>query len=62
MSRTYWKGWLELRPSVWQRYQFNFEQLINRLEPADQFQNRFSRATSGETGIQCFGEWRNELT
>ena len=60
--RTYWKGWLELRPGVWQRYQSDLEQLMDRFECNDEFQNRFSRATSGETGIQCFDEWANELT
>tara|TARA_B100000676_G_scaffold241435_1_gene242624 strand:- start:1869 stop:3122 length:1254 start_codon:yes stop_codon:yes gene_type:complete len=59
--RTYWKGWLELRPGVWQSYQSDLEQLIDRLKRDDEFQIRFSRATSGETGVQCFDEWANEL-
>ena len=60
--RTYWKGWLELRPGVWHRYQSDLEALTNRLERDDEFQDRVSRATSGQTGIQCFDEWANELT
>tara|TARA_Y100001934_G_scaffold171328_1_gene203305 strand:+ start:2021 stop:3274 length:1254 start_codon:yes stop_codon:yes gene_type:complete len=60
--RTYWKGWLELRPSVWHRYQSDLEQLIDRLKRDDELHFRFSRATSGETGVQCFDEWANELT
>ena len=60
--RTYWKGWLELRPGVWQRYKSNLGKLIDGLERDNELQNRFSRATSGETGIQCFDEWANELT
>ena len=38
------------------------QQLIARLKRDDQLQFRFSRATSGETGVQCFDEWANELT
>ena len=60
--RTYWKGWLELRPGVWQRYQSDLEQLMDCLERDDEFRDRLSRATSGRTGIQCFDEWANELT
>ena len=58
----YWKDWLKLRPGVWQRYQSDLKQLIDLLKRDDEFQNCFSRATSGETGIQCFDEWANELT
>ena len=60
--RTYWKGWLELRPGVWQRYQSDLEQLMNRLARDDEFRDRLFFATSGRTGIQCFDEWANELT
>ena len=60
--RTYWKGWLELRPGVWQRYQSDLEQIMDRLERDDDFQDRLSRAISGGTGISCFDEWANELT
>lgn len=29
--RTYWKGWLEMRPSVWAAYQMDLGQLSNQL-------------------------------
>jgi deoxyribodipyrimidine photo-lyase len=55
--RTYWKGWLEMRPAVWTRY----------LEERDRAQNSFPNARaihaaeSGLTGIEGFDDWALEL-
>ena len=35
---------------------------MDRLERDDEFQNRFSLATSGETRIQCLNKRANQLT
>ena len=59
--RTYWKGWLELRPGVWQSYKANLEQLIDCYESDAVLQENISQATSGETGIDCFDAWAKEL-
>ncbi|NBX75646.1 MAG: hypothetical protein EBQ92_03765 [Proteobacteria bacterium] len=53
--RSYWKSWLELRPSVWRLYQSSLKTLTNQNFPT------FSQALSGQTGIQCFDFWRQEL-
>ncbi len=53
--RTYWKGWLAQRPSVWHRYQEEVEQL--QREPDTRYQD----AVSGRTGIECFDVWVREL-
>ncbi len=43
--RTYWRGWLERRPNVYQDY-------INSKNEAD---------FAGKTGIKCFDHWTEEL-
>ncbi|NBW99159.1 hypothetical protein EBR03_06265 [bacterium] len=51
--RSYWKSWLELRPSVWKHYSAASQN--QKMTPA------LSLALSGETGIACFDFWRKEL-
>ena len=55
--RTYWKGWLELRPNVWTDYLIELNQIKN------EFQNNknYLSAIEGKTDIECFNEWVNEL-
>ena len=55
--RTYWKGWLELRPKVWTDY-------LNELKIVrEEFKNNtdYKDAIEGNTSIECFNEWVNEL-
>ncbi len=55
--RTYWKGWLELRPNVWTDYLAELNQIKN------EFQNNedYLLAIDGKTNIDCFNEWVREL-
>ncbi len=55
--RTYWKGWLELRPNVWSDY------LITLNKIRDDYKNNqnYIDAIEGKTNIECFNEWINEL-
>ena len=55
--RTYWKGWLELRPNVWTDYLVELNQIKN------EFQNNedYLSAIDGKTNIGCFNEWVREL-
>jgi len=55
--RTYWKGWLELRPNVWTDYLIELNQIKN------EFQNNknYLSAIEGKTDIKCFNKWVNEL-
>ena len=55
--RTYWKGWLEMRPAVWSRY----------LAECDRQRGEFAGsliladAEQGRTGIDGFDHWAREL-
>ncbi|MEI6572378.1 MAG: FAD-binding domain-containing protein [Alphaproteobacteria bacterium] len=55
--RTYWKGWLAMRPEVWHRYQRECDVLKEqyRDDPA------LKAAEQGETGIEGFDQWAKEL-
>ena len=55
--RTYWKGWLELRPDVWSDY------LIELNNIKDKFKNnqKYLSAIEGKTNVECFNVWINEL-
>lgn len=58
--RTYFKGWLERRPHVWDLYIEALAQQISGLEHAD-FAKEYRAATEGKTGIECFDAWAEEL-
>ena len=58
--RTYFKGWLETRPSVWTRYQRDVEQKLGGLKGG--LRKAFDEAVEGRTGIDCFDAWNEELT
>ena len=59
--RSYWKGWLELRPSVWSDYRAEVGDWLDRLPVDHQLQRELNRATEGATGITCFDHWVREL-
>ena len=51
--RTYFKGWLEMRPSVWQQWLLDCANLPRTSALAE--------ACSGQTGLDCFDAWTDEL-
>ena len=55
--RTYWKGWLEMRPAVWHRF------VAERDAVRDSFRGAklLKSAVSGATGIDGFDDWAREL-
>ncbi len=55
--RTYWKGWLELRPSVWSDYITN----LNNIREKYKEDPNYLKAIEGKTNIECFDEWVKEL-
>jgi deoxyribodipyrimidine photo-lyase len=55
--RTYWKGWLELRPTVWRRYLA--ERDAARAVTAGSA--ALAEAEEGRTGIDAFDAWVREL-
>jgi hypothetical protein len=55
--RTYWKGWLELRPNVWDDYLIELKKIKEELRDNKEYLN----AIEGKTNIECFNVWVNEL-
>jgi deoxyribodipyrimidine photo-lyase len=61
MWRTYWKGWLELRPAVWTIYRSGLSGAINRIATEAGLRRRWEDACEGRTGIDGFDHWAREL-
>ncbi len=60
--RTYWKGWLELRPAVWDDYREAVRTGLASIDSNGELAQRWHDATNGTTGIDCFDAWARELT
>ncbi len=59
--RSYFKGWLEARPGVWQAWLGALDRIDARLAHDDALAARHLAAIRGETGIDCFDHWMHEL-
>jgi len=55
--RTYWKGWLERKPSVWT----DFINDLKYLKVDYESDKNLKAAVNGNTDIDCFNDWVNEL-
>ena len=55
--RTYWKGWLEHRPNVWDDYLVDLKILKDRYKK-DIF---YCEAIKGGTNLACFNQWVHDL-
>ena len=55
--RTYWKGWLELRPNVWTDFLNELKKIREEFKENDNYKN----AIEGNTNVECFNEWVREL-
>jgi len=55
--RTYWKGWLELRPNVWTDYLVE----LNKIREEYKDNQNYKNAINGKTDIECFNYWIKEL-
>ncbi len=55
--RTYWKGWLELRPNVWTDYLVE----LNKIREEYKDNQNYKNAINGKTNIACFNFWVTEL-
>ena len=55
--RTYWKGWLELRPNVWADYLTE----LNKIRKDFKDNQNYKNAIEGKTNIKCFNQWVIEL-
>jgi deoxyribodipyrimidine photo-lyase len=59
--RTYWKGWLETRPIVLDRFNRDRLALRTQVKADPALAARLERAIAGQTGIECFDTWVGEL-
>ncbi|MEM9708109.1 MAG: FAD-binding domain-containing protein [Pseudomonadota bacterium] len=59
--RTYWKGWLELRPGVWDDYKSDLDLSFARMTDDPGLLSDWEAACGGETGIDAFDHWAKEL-
>ena len=55
--RTYWKGWLEMRPSTWSR----FLETRDRQRDGLADWRALDDAEAGRTGVEGFDDWAREL-
>jgi deoxyribodipyrimidine photo-lyase len=55
--RTYWKGWLDMRPAVWTR----FVEVRDRQRETFVDAAALAAAEGGTTGIDGFDDWAREL-
>ena len=59
--RSYWKGWLEQRPAVWEMYQSGLRAALNQVQTQSGMRRAWANACGGQTGIDCFDHWAQEL-
>jgi deoxyribodipyrimidine photo-lyase len=59
--RSYWKGWLELRPSVWADYRRGLDRALAEVARDAELARNVARAEAGETDIAAFNAWMSEL-
>jgi deoxyribodipyrimidine photo-lyase len=59
--RGYFKGWLERRPQVWDRYRTGLEADLGALDRDCRLRRDVTRAMDGQTGLDCFDAWATEL-
>lgn len=59
--RGYFKGWLQHRPQVWDRYRADVTRLSENMSAEPSLERRYTNAISGQTGIEAFDHWVQEL-
>ncbi|MEO1191361.1 MAG: FAD-binding domain-containing protein [Pseudomonadota bacterium] len=59
--RSYFKGWLERRPAVWQAYWAGLAADLEAVEGDRHLRSRLDAALAGATPLACFNAWVAEL-
>lgn len=59
--RTYWKGWLEMRPAIWRDYRNGVLGGRKLLTHEFGLERTYMMACAGETGIDGFDAWARQL-
>ncbi len=61
LYRTYWKGWLQMRPALWREYRHGVLSAQKRLSTEFGLDRTYEMACAGKTGIDGFDAWGQEL-
>lgn len=59
--RSYFKGWLEQRTSVWAAFSRDVIAQRDQLDGSTDLRACYDTAIAGKTGIDCFDAWAREL-
>jgi deoxyribodipyrimidine photo-lyase len=59
--RSYWQGWLAMRPGVWESYQSDLNRLSRAVRTQSALRQDLEAACLGQTGIAPFDDWAAEL-
>ena len=59
--RGYFKGWLEHHPTVWSHHNKKLINEYNNLDNNKFVKKNYMSAINGETGIECFDFWCEQL-
>lgn len=59
--RSYWKGYLQMRPSLWHGYVQALHHQMQALSTDAALRSRWARACDGATGVEGFDDWAREL-
>ncbi|GAC1491478.1 MAG: hypothetical protein NVS1B2_02970 [Vulcanimicrobiaceae bacterium] len=59
--RTYWKGWLESRPIVWEHYRRDLDVAREAARADADLARRLADAEAGRTANPAFDAWAHEL-
>lgn len=59
--RTYWKGWLQMRPAIHDRYRAGLSVALKAMGHDRSLARRVERACEGRTDIDGFDDWAREL-
>ena len=60
--RSYFKGWMEQRPTTWDSYRDGLDRDFEVLAKDRKLRAQVAAATEGRTGLDCFDAWATELT
>jgi len=59
--RSYFKGWLEQRPEVWDSYAAGLRQDLAKMQGDAGLRHAIHAAETGQTGLSYFDSWALEL-
>ncbi|CUX83654.1 MAG: FAD binding domain of DNA photolyase [Roseibaca calidilacus] len=59
--RSYFKGWLEQRPTTWDSYRDGLERDFETLAIDRKLRAQVQAATEARSGLACFDAWASEL-